>query len=286
MKKQFYKHLFSNFPTPLRKRYLAVVCLPGLIGCDGMFPPSVAEICRQDSALCDDLNPDGWCRAEKAEIIRHRYDYRNDEDDQHKYDLLLKFEDYKICVGKAAQIQHIKYREKETGRMKGLLTAQREIKRLSRETRHSENPYLAYYQWSRYGHEDALQRFQSYANSNQLNSPELQIALASIQIKTDLEQTKASLYKALALYTDEQEIDDEIFDTLVTIALDQERYHMAYVWSGVASHFSERVNDDQLKLLATRHSLPADKLDDVADEITDAIQGRDFDPHQLGLDRL
>ncbi|RDV26205.1 DUF2989 domain-containing protein [Alteromonas aestuariivivens] len=255
-------------------------------GCEGMFEPSIAEICRQDSGFCDDLNPDGWCRAEKAEIIRHRYRHREDETEFDKYQLLMIFEDYKVCIGKAAQIQHIKYREKETGRMKGLLTAQREIKRLSRETRHSQEPHLVYYQWSRYGHEDALKLFLDYAEKDQLTTPDLQIALASIQVKTDLDKTKGSLYRALSLYSDDQVIDDEIFDTLVTIALDQERYHMAYVWSRVASHFSKRVNDEQLAMLANKHQLSADSLDDVADEITNAIEGRDFDAHQLGLDRL
>ena len=85
--------------------------------------------------MCAGLNKDGWCRSEKANLIRHQYEHLKDTKERHKYDLLLKWEDYLLCVEKAAQIQHIKYRDKEITRAEGVLTAKAAIRRLTDDTR-------------------------------------------------------------------------------------------------------------------------------------------------------
>lgn len=277
-----FNNFFGNFSTP------AKVLLPALltVGLAGCGEPTIAEICRDHGEFCQDLNPDSWCRFEKAGIIRHRYDYREDNSDAPKYQLLLEFEDYQKCIEKAAQIQHIKHREKEAGRLKGVVTAQRELKRLARETRNSPDPYLSYYQFSRFGHKDAYDRFVAYAASGQLKDPALMVALASMQYKEDLTQTTATLYQALSMYEDDKEIDQHIFQSLITIGLEQEKYRMAYVWSLVAGHYDKGFNTLQRDAIAQKFNLPIAVLEDVADEIIDALEDGEFNANALGLNRL
>ena len=88
------------FPTFV----LVLVSVLLVSGCDGFAPRTVAQMCEENPDICNDLNPDYWCRAEKADIIKHRYEYLEEMPDKAQYDLLIMFEDYKVCIDKAAQI--------------------------------------------------------------------------------------------------------------------------------------------------------------------------------------
>ncbi|WP_414827665.1 DUF2989 domain-containing protein [Alteromonas sp. H39] len=277
--------LFSNFST-ISASVILLLCVTGLSACSDMFEPTISEICQEQGAFCTDLNQDHQCRYEKAEIIRDRYYHQNEATDGHKYNLLLKFEDYLSCIEKAAHIEHKKFRDKEATRLKGVLTARKEIDRLSRETRQSSDPYLSYYQWSRYGHEDALQRFMHYSRTGQVTDPELLINLASIQVKDDLDATVNTLYKALSLYQNSEDVDEEIYATLVTIGMEKENYRMAYVWSGVLANYNDNVNTSQQQAIAQQFELPVKVLNEVTDDITSALDSGEFDAQSLGLYRL
>lgn len=279
--------LFGKFSTRSKNVTLVLTTTLCISACDTLFPPTVNEICAENPELCEDLNPDAWCRAEKAEIIKHRFNNLTSTNDNHKYALMLMFEDYQKCIVKASGIQHIKYREKEAGRMKGVLTAERELARLSRETRHSPDPYLSFYHWSRHGDEVALARFMDYHTKNQLNTPELQLALATIQVKYNLDDTRDTLHRALSMYQDGDAVDTELFKSMITIHLDREKYNMAYVWALVADNYIKDSHYiENTKSLLADEELPFDVLEDVADEIISSINHGNFDAKKLGIATL
>ncbi len=258
----------------------------GLTGCTDMFEPTVREICESHGQFCQDLNQDSQCRYEKAEIIRHRFTYKDAQDQAHKYGLLVKFEEYLTCVERVAHIEHKKVRDKEATRLKGVLTARKEIERLSRETRHAADPYLSYYQWSRYGHKDALERFMLYSRTGNIDDPGLLVKLASIQVKDDLDATVDTLYRALSLYQNSDQVDNDIYATLVTIGLEQERFRLAYVWATVMANYNDSISLQQPHALARQHNLPVTVLDAVSDEIIDHLENGEFDANALKLYRL
>ena len=248
-----------------------------LFGCDQFSPKTIAQICAENPKLCSDLNPDAWCRAEKANIINHRYQHANSRDDQHKYALLTHFEKYQVCIGKAVQIKHLKLREKETGRMMGYLTSKREIARLSKETRHSKDPYLAYYQWSRHGHQDALKTFLRAAEEGELKSAALNVAHATYLVKKDSALAINALYTALSLYTDDEPIDPEIFDSLYTLHTQRVDLFEAIVWGLVGAKFnSNTIDKKRLYGLAKQNRLAMDQLTMRADSLHSQIESRDF----------
>ncbi len=277
---------FRKFSTFSLSTLFFVLFIATAAGCDAMFEPTVADICKAEPAMCQDLNTDGWCRSEKAAIIRMRYAHQNDDGESYKYPLMLAFEDYLACVDKASGIEHIKYREKEATRLKGVLTAQSELKRLSRETKTSTDPYLAYYHWSRHGDPGALQRFRRYMNTHDVDDPALLIFRAEEEVKRDLSKTVAILYDALSHYDEPENVNTEIFYSLVSIALEQENFRLAYVWLKVTEYYDEDALTDSKTIMAANRELPFDVLDAVADEVISAINQGEFDAEALQLARL
>ena len=247
------------------------------VGCEQFTSKTVTQICIDNPELCSDLNPDAWCRAEKAEIIKHRYQFRDKLAESHMYDLLRYFENYRTCISKAAQIKHIKLREKESGRMMGLLTAQREIDRLAELTRYSQNPQLAYYQWSRHGHTDALDVFLRAARNGELDTAELNVAHATYLVKSNSAKAINALYLALSLYSDEEDIDVEIFNSLYTLHYERENFADAFIWGLVGTHFEGSViNRDHLISMAEAQSLNIDDLVDKSRTLHAKIESREF----------
>lgn len=285
-KSQYLAPLFSNFPTFPGQSATLVLLAFLLSSCSEWFEPTVSEICDTHPNLCLDLNLDARCRFERADIIRLRYNHKNDTSEAYKYPLLLAFEKYLVCVDEAQYIEHIKRKGKEATRLKGVMTAQRELKRLARETKTSLDPYLSYYHWTRFGDEQAFNRFERYAASQRISDPSLLVALASAQVKTDAKKTVATLYRALRLYDDSDDVDLAIFHSLYTIALDNENYRMAYVWMEVAAEYDERMSLEQANYLKESHNLPVSILDKIADDIVSALDEGDFDANKLLLNKL
>lgn len=278
--------LFSNFPTFSKHLSLSMVVMLGVSGCSEMFKPTIAEICESHSEFCLDLNLDARCRYDRADIIRLRFEHKDDTSDAYKYPLMLAFEEYLVCVEEAQHIEHIKRRGKEATRLKGVLTAQQELTRLARETKTSPDPYLSYYHWSRFNDREALARFESYAQRRNVDDPNLLVILASLQIKYDNALTTQTLYRALSMYQDSDDIDISIFHSLVSIALDDEKFQMAYVWLAVAERFDDKIPSLEREILGEAHALQVDILDDVADDIVSALKREDFDANALRLNRL
>ncbi|MDC8830874.1 DUF2989 domain-containing protein [Alteromonas gilva] len=278
--------MFSKLSTFLCRALLASGILL-LAGCSDFFAPSIKQICEDNPQFCSDLNTDGWCRTEKSEIVRHRYDYQDDDSDRPKYDLLVNYENYQQCINKAAQIQHVKYRDKEFARKQASVSVAQTLKELQWQTKHSPDPYISYYQWSRFGYEDAKQRFVDAAERDVFAEPKYYVDLASIQIADNPKAARNALFKALSHYANvDEEIDGRITGLLTSLSLDTENYRMAYVWTKVTNHFAESTDNSQLTAMAAKHELPAALLDRIADDIIDALEAREFDAKALKIDRL
>ena len=258
-------------------RTLLVIVTFSLIGCDGFSEKSIASICEDSPTFCSDLNADSWCRAEKSIIIRARHNDSVIPKDINKYDLLLGFEDYKKCIDKASKIEHIKFKEKQAGRVEGLLTAERELKRLSRATKGSIDPHLLYYHWSRNNDEKALETFMNYRDTGELETSELQVALASYYTKFDLPKTIKTLHHALELHEKGSEIDTTIFSSLTTIYMKLEEFDKAYIWGTIAvEHDVEDLDIVQVESILLQQGINTEKLQKTAKDYSRAIDKGQF----------
>ncbi|MCY7294027.1 DUF2989 domain-containing protein [Alteromonas sp. a30] len=246
-------------------------------GCSEFFEKSVADICEEHPQMCLNLNPDGWCRAEKSNIIKNKYQNFLIPDEDYKYKLLLNYEAYKACISKAAQIEHIKLKEKKTARVKALLATERELIALTRDTRDSDNPNLLFYHWSRFGSESHLEKFLSYRDIGLLETPDLQIALASYYVKFDQEKAITSLYHALELYQEGDEINPDIFKSLTNIFIKLEDYESAYKWGYIAREFdADNLDLPQIETLVIQSNGNVNAIKKTAKYYIKHIQSRDF----------
>lgn len=277
---------FSKFSTFCR----GLLCFGPLLflaGCGDLFAPSIKTICEDYPHLCADLNTDGWCRAERSDIIRHRFNFKDDNSDRPKFDLMINYENYESCIAKASQIEYIKYRDKEFSRKEARVAINKTLKQLQWQTKNSPDPYISYYQWSRFGYDSAKARFVAAAQQGIFSEPTYYTDLASILIANDPIAARDALFMALSHYGNvEQDIDGHITSMLLTLSLETENYRMAYVWTKVTNQFTDSIDDSQLLALSTKYNLPVDILNRLAEDITDAIEAREFDAHQLKIDRL
>ncbi|WP_420809553.1 DUF2989 domain-containing protein [Alteromonas hispanica] len=278
--------LFSKFPTLLPKACFFTLLILFVPSCSDWFEPTIKEICSEKSEMCTDLSLDARCTPQRAEIIRLRYYNQEPANDAFKYPLLLAFESYLECVQEVQHIEHVKRKGKEATRLKGVITARRELERLARETKASLDPYLSYYHWTRFNDKEAFHRFERYVASDRVSDPELLVSLASVQIKSDQNRTVDTLYRALSLYTDSADIDVSIYHSLASIGLDVENYRMAYVWYGVAEKYDDRLPDIQRIQLGEKFSLPTDILDAVTGDIVSALDSSTFNAEKLKLNKL
>ena len=81
-------------------------------GCGQKF--DVKEACEKHPELCNDLHQDGWCRYERTQVVKGRYNYFNVpkleaklvNDDYNKYFLLKHLEKYEKCVNLTTHIEY------------------------------------------------------------------------------------------------------------------------------------------------------------------------------------
>lgn len=286
IKTAFDNNLFGKFSTFCRViLYVSPVVL--LSGCGDLFAPSIKSICEDHPQFCADLNTDGWCRAERSEIIRHRFNYKDDNSDRPKHQLLINYENYESCISKASQIEYIKYRDKEFARKEATVSINKALKQLQWQTKNSPDPYISHYQWSRFGYEEAKARFVAAAKQGVFTEPRYYTDLASILIADNPLAARDALFMALSQYANvEQEVDGHITSMLMTLSMETENYRMAYVWTKVTNHFAEAIDNSQLVALSSQYSLPTDILDRLAADITSAIEAREFNARTLKIDRL
>ena len=247
-----------------------------LTACNDLFPLNTQDMCEEQAQLCSDLNPDGWCLAEKKRIINHRYEYLKAPSEIIDYRLLVDFEDYKVCISKAAQVVHIKQVEKQAYRMQAVVVAEKELQRLATKTQDSSEPHLLLYHWSRFGKKAALQKFLSLEQEGKLNHPELQVGLASYYVKFDRKKAIATLYRALELYRPQDQLDSEIFTSLSTLYMKGNDFKNAYIWGKVAEKFLKKDINMALIKAQLRTTDKIKTLDEQAEKHVDAIEDRRF----------
>ncbi|MBU2871469.1 DUF2989 domain-containing protein [Colwellia sp. E2M01] len=248
-----------------------------LSGCSDKV--NIAQLCDENKTICEEISADNWCKAERIDVVVHSVNVKNNNLDDDKYKLLVAYEGYIKCMSLAAQIQHIKLKEKTTKRKNNLYTAQAKLEQLTTEVAHSKNPHILYYQWSRNSNEEALADFLALEGTKQLESSMGQHHLATYYIKRDTQKTLGLLYRSLELHQPEAELNPEILMSLATILTNKKQYKQAYIWLRayqLSLGKPDKMIESNLKSYQSVGNLNADFLDDVADSTLDKIQAGKF----------
>lgn len=240
---------------------------------------TLRAVCEKEPGLCTDLNDDSHCNLQRRDLIMQRFEEKRLPSDKNKYQLLLNFEKYSKCIELAAGIEHIKLKEKTSTRMVGYITSLKEIKRLNDDTVSSDDPHLLYYHWSRNKSESHLARFLQAEQNNQLNTPELQMALVSYYSKRDREKSIQLLHHALELYPANPQVDPEIYASLTSMFYKKKDYASSYHWALLAQRSGAfNVELQELKIYLEQAQLDHEKIQEAADQTLTQLQLGHFTP--------
>ncbi|MDD1794283.1 DUF2989 domain-containing protein [Enterovibrio sp. ZSDZ42] len=252
---------------------------------------SSAQLCENYPQICEKLNVnDGQCRHERTDLIWLRFDVVKKPSDLNKFDELQLTKKYAKCMESAAQIETTTLKSKKTLRTEALFHAYDEIERLEQELKNSYQPSIIYYRWTQ-GDQDALEQFLKLEETEYLDSPEMQLGLATYYVDKDKLHTIDLLMKSLAFYdgrggsTKEKTIPD-VIKSLATANHSIGKLDHAYMWALVGGEMGLAIaKEQQLKLLYPMEDSRRHQIADIADDIASAVEGGDFNAnmlHQLG----
>ncbi|TAA48464.1 DUF2989 domain-containing protein [Corallincola spongiicola] len=257
------------------RQFLVIACVMLLSSCEDLG--SVRGICKKFPELCDDLNKDGWCRYERADLIKQRYQVQVSPSGDNKYQLLMHLEDYRDCIERASQIQHSNNKEQTTQRVNGYLAALAQIEKVSAETEGDTTSDLLYYHWSRHGDKKAHQLLLEQDAKGLLERTDMQMRLASAYSKSEPQVAVNKLYKALYLSQGESKYQASIITMLATIFTQQRKNELAYLWMKIG----ELAEVESIDIEANSRYLRVNTeqrraLDQRAEEIYDTLKEGKF----------
>lgn len=264
---------------PMRKVVFVAILNTILMGCDGLSglsfgPETTTSICQQYPQLCSDLNQDGWCKHQRSDLIHDRKEELLESSDANKYRLLRAWQSYESCIELASQVEPKDNPERKTSRVEGLMTAVKEIERLSTETENSSDPFWLLYHWQERRDPYAKQKFLALEGKPEMRHPELIWALAAIYAGPDPVKSLQLMHYSLALYDKDEAPPVTHIQAMTTHYMNFKDYRNAYIWSKVQEELGGgKANFDALFRYHkfTKKELRAmnNTAEDIAEEIAD-----------------
>ncbi|WP_448568821.1 DUF2989 domain-containing protein [Thalassotalea ganghwensis] len=262
----------------MRTAYCAFVLLfIFIIGCDAKT--SLSTICNENPELCQEFSEDTWCRLERTNVIHSRLANKIQPNEQHKFELLVNYENYRDCLAKSSLIEHSELKYKQTNRQSNLLKVNVKIEQLSEQTRYSKHPRLSYYHWSRNGDKQALDRLLAMEGTEALNNHESQVELASYYAKRDKDKTISLLFRSLELVTPATKINEEVFKAIANLLFDKQEYQQAYIWLKVSKLYrpeDPEISESTLDKGVEMYNLDVNFLNKVAEKTLSNIKEGKF----------
>lgn len=248
-----------------------------LSGCNKTV--TISELCDDNPKVCLTFTADTWCKVERKNLLVHYDLFNKFNTDDERYQVLLTLEKYESCMAIAAQIEHVKLKEKQENRIKNKDNAKKEIAKLVNESKQSTDPHMLYYRWSRFAESKAINQLLTLEGSNELETPELQLIFATYYTKRNPRKTLAYLFHALELYQPEDTINTEIFVSLSTLFTEKKEYKQTYIWLKILRLLepkSESITEQNLANFAQQYQLNTALLNKVAKATLKKIQEGTF----------
>ncbi|WBA07977.1 DUF2989 domain-containing protein [Salinivibrio kushneri] len=252
-----------------------------LAGCEG--EPTTNQVCETHPELCAGLNTgDGQCRFERSDLIFDRLSVYQNPSDLNKLAELKQTKVYLRCMELVAEIEPTTLKERKTKRTEAVYHAYDAIERLENELKESYQPPVIYYRWSQ-GDNSALPQFLKLEGTRHLETPQLQLGLATYYVSRNKTKTVEILLHALELYdgdndTVRKEVIPEAIKSLATTNHALKRFEHAYLWAKVGESYNLPIaRGDRLARLYPLTEQQQESLQRLAFEIAAAIEDGEFE---------
>lgn len=257
---------------------LLILSLPLLLS--GCFEnrKNTEKLCADNPNLrCEQLNmDDGQCRIPRTDLIWHRYAVLKNPTVDNKIQEYTLVSAYRKCLELASQIQPIDQTALKQKRFDALINSGKEQERLVKELHQMRTPQSLYFLWSQTGDNQARREFLQMEGTQELDTAEMQFALATFYTSRNREKTIQLLNRALEL-SDAQSVNIEIFKSLAsTYQVLNDKEH-AYVWAMVGKAFGVPLaTPAELERLYGFSQEKFARLQSLADDVAKAIKSGQY----------
>ena len=208
----------------------------------------IPNICEDTPQFCVNLHADSWCKFERTALIRARKQQVTQPSDASDYELLTKVTSYHHCLDPLLAIEYTRRKERNTDKVEAVYHAQQAMTALAASTQDSDYPPLLLWHWQHEGNKKAKARFIKLADRPEMQEPELQNALAELIMLRDTARAQYALHTALSLYKKGDTVNSDIVANVLTLAIRQQRYQDAWVWTRVLSELDHQENIDASRM--------------------------------------
>ncbi len=275
------ERLEGNFMKSIK----TVVCLILPFALSGCFEnrKNTDKLCADNPNLqCERLNvDDGQCRLPRTDLIWHRFDVLKNPSVSNKIEEYQLTSDYRRCLELASQIQAIDQTELKQMRVNALVNAGEDMKRLVSELEQTRTPESLYFLWSQQGDHKARREFLQLEGKSELETAQMQYALATFYITRDREKTIRLLIHALEL-SSPGEINIDILKSLASSYHGSGDTERSYVWAMVGKEFDVPIaSESELVLMYGFDEDKFERLDEIAQTVVKAINKGEFRSNTL-----
>lgn len=241
------------------------------------------QLCEDNPALkCERLNMnDGQCRLPRTDLIWHRFEVIKNPTPSNRIKEYELVAEYKKCLELASQIQAIDQTELKQRRFNALVNSGNDLETIVEDLAKSKSPDALYFLWSRVGNEEARRGFLQLEGTPQLDTAEMQYALATFYTSRDQAKTRQLLLRSLEL-TNRSNINTEVFKSLASTTYRMDQKEEAYIWAMVASEFDVPIaTANEMQLLYGFDAGKYKQLQEIADQFIEAIKEGTFKKEQV-----
>jgi hypothetical protein len=136
-----------------------------------------------------------------------------------------------------------------------------------------------YFLWSETGDNSARRRFLAMEGSPQLDTPELQYALATYYITRDKTKAYQLLNRSLMLSEEISSVNNDVIQALASVTQSLGKPEQSYLWAMVASQFDIPIaSESELRLMFNLSDSTYKRLQKQAEIVTRAIKNGDYSP--------
>ncbi|MDQ2192334.1 DUF2989 domain-containing protein [Vibrio sp. A14(2019)] len=241
------------------------------------------KLCNDNPGLqCEKLNlNDGQCRLPRTDLIWHRFEVLKNPTVDNKLEEYRLVRLYRQCLELASQIQVLNDPLLTQNRFNALVHSGEELDRLTKDLRQMRTPHALYFLWSQTGDNIARREFLRMEGSPELDTAEMQYALATFYISRDREKTIQLLTRALEL-SSPRAINTEIFQSLASTHQALGHQELAYLWAMVGKQFDVPVaSPAEMALLYPFNAEQFRQLDNQANQLARTIRRGEFSRHNV-----